>query len=162
MSNQQDARIGLDTVMAWWRQAIIWTNDGLFHWCIYTPLGLPRVNTFGPKQNERYYHDYADAIFKHIPLNGNLCILIQIWQHLGNLLTDGTKSLTEPLLTFRHSVPSAFTWRQIYKKLSKISISKIQLKIIYVNRSYLSQGPMCLLRAAQHHMLPLANRHNSL
>ena len=30
-----------------WRQAIIWTNVGLFHWCIYASLGLNELNQAG-------------------------------------------------------------------------------------------------------------------
>ena len=34
-----DNKPALVQIMAW-RQAIIWTNDGLVYWCIYASLGL--------------------------------------------------------------------------------------------------------------------------
>ena len=39
-SNSQQTSIGLDYALAASRRHATWTNDGIFHWRIYVPLGL--------------------------------------------------------------------------------------------------------------------------
>ena len=44
-SNYQYYCVGSDKgLAAVWRQAIIWSNDGLIYWCIYASLSLSELN----------------------------------------------------------------------------------------------------------------------
>ena len=45
-SNKQYGSIGSDNGLVLnWRQAIIWTNDGLVYWCIHASLSLNELMT---------------------------------------------------------------------------------------------------------------------
>ena len=58
----------------WGKHALIRTNNGPIHWCIYASLGFHELTHLPPEQNGRHF---ADAIFKRIFVNENVWISIQ-------------------------------------------------------------------------------------
>ena len=90
------------------RQANVWTNDDFVCWRIYAALGLNELTHW---QNGRHF---ADDTFKHIFLNKNVCISIEIslkfvpkgpMNNMPALVQimarrrTGDKPLSEPLMT---------------------------------------------------------------